>query len=61
MGVCMGHNGKEGKLMVGDIITPKEIVPWDAHLEKELTTKVLMILAIILGTVGIIVAYFIKW
>jgi uncharacterized protein YcbX len=61
MGVYMGHNGKEGKLMVGDIITPIEIVPWDAHLQKELTTKVLMILAIILGIVGIIIAYFVKW
>jgi hypothetical protein len=53
----MGHNGKEGKLMVGDIISPIEIVPWDAHLQKELTTKALMIL----GIVGIIVAYIIKW
>jgi uncharacterized protein YcbX len=58
MGVYMGHNGTEGKVMVGDTITPTEIVPWDAHLQKELTTKVLMVLAIILGIVSMIVAYF---
>jgi hypothetical protein len=63
MGVYMGHNfdnGKESKLMVGDIITPKEIVPWDAHLQRELTTKVIMVLAVILGIISAIVAYFIK-
>jgi vacuolar-type H+-ATPase subunit I/STV1 len=56
----MGHNGKEGKIMVGDTITPKYIVPWDAHLQKELTNKVLMVLAVIFGIVSILVAYLLK-
>jgi hypothetical protein len=46
MGVYMGHNGVEGNIMVGDVITPTKIVPWDAHLQPEFERKVLMMVGV---------------
>jgi hypothetical protein len=60
MGVYIGHNGMEGKLAVGDVITPKNIVPWDAHLKKEKQMKVLAVLGVGVAVVSVGAALLLK-
>lgn len=56
MGVYMGHNGVESKVMVGDTILPTKIVPWDAHLQKENRKALLSVAGVIaLFSAGFIV------
>jgi hypothetical protein len=52
----MGHNGKTGKIAVGDRINPTKITPWDAHLRNEKTTNMLLFGAVLLPLVSVAVA-----